>query len=109
MLICDTSGRLHTNFELMEELAACKEALGKRMQSAPHEVLLVLDGTTGELHQCLSSCHICYHIHDQEFNMHHHVNMLLLRSGSRYSRAGCWHICAGPHISSIQDAQPLCS
>lgn len=47
VLICDTSGRLHTNFELMEELAACKEALGKRMQSAPHEVLLVLDGTTG--------------------------------------------------------------
>lgn len=47
VLICDTSGRLHTNFELMEELGACKVALSKRMKDAPHEVLLVLDGTTG--------------------------------------------------------------
>ena len=52
MLICDTSGRLHTNYELMEELAAWKEALGKRMKDAPHEVLLVLDGTTGEVFNC---------------------------------------------------------
>lgn len=49
VLICDTSGRLHTNFELMEELGSCKEALSKRMKDAPHEVLLVLDGTTGRL------------------------------------------------------------
>ena len=47
VLICDTSGRLHTNYELMEELEGCKQALSKRMQGAPHEVLLVLDGTTG--------------------------------------------------------------
>ncbi|KAK9800915.1 hypothetical protein WJX73_010599 [Symbiochloris irregularis] len=47
VLICDTSGRLHTNYELMEELGSCKEALSKRMADAPHEVLLVLDGTTG--------------------------------------------------------------
>ena len=47
MVICDTSGRLHTNANLMEELAKCKRAIGKRLPGAPHEVLLVLDGTTG--------------------------------------------------------------
>lgn len=47
MVICDTSGRLHTNAGLMEELAKSKRAIGKRLPGAPHEVLLVLDGTTG--------------------------------------------------------------
>ncbi|KAK9821763.1 hypothetical protein WJX81_005495 [Elliptochloris bilobata] len=47
VLICDTSGRLHTNDNLMQELSKCKRALGKRLPGAPHEVLLVLDGTTG--------------------------------------------------------------
>ncbi|GAQ81018.1 chloroplast SRP receptor [Klebsormidium nitens] len=47
VLICDTSGRLHTNTNLMDELKACKRALAKQMPDAPHEVLLVLDGTTG--------------------------------------------------------------
>ena len=48
VLICDSSGRLHNNWELMEELAACKEAIMKAMGGgAPQEVLLVLDGTTG--------------------------------------------------------------
>eukprot|EP00210_Caulerpa_lentillifera_P003416 g3259.t1 len=46
-VICDTSGRLHTNYGLMEELAKCKRTLGKKVDSAPHEVYLVLDGTTG--------------------------------------------------------------
>lgn len=47
VVICDTSGRLHTNFGLMEELAKCRRALSKRLAKAPHETLLVLDGTTG--------------------------------------------------------------
>ena len=47
MVICNTSGRLHTNAGLIEELAKCKRAIGKRLPGAPHEVLLVLDGTTG--------------------------------------------------------------
>ena len=47
VVICDTSGRLHTNVGLMEELAKCKRAITKRLPGAPHEVLLVLDGTTG--------------------------------------------------------------
>ncbi len=46
--ICDTSGRLHNNWRLMEELARCKAAIKKRLPDAPHEVLLVLDGTNGE-------------------------------------------------------------
>ena len=49
VVICDTSGRLHTNVGLMEELAKCKRAITKRLPGAPHEVLLVLDGTTGTL------------------------------------------------------------
>lgn len=47
VVVCDTSGRLHTNASLMEELAKCKRAIGKRLPNAPHETLLVLDGTTG--------------------------------------------------------------
>ncbi|KAL3154037.1 hypothetical protein ABBQ32_013586 [Trebouxia sp. C0010 RCD-2024] len=47
IVVCDTSGRLHTNVQLMEELAKCKRAIGKRLAGAPHETLLVLDGTTG--------------------------------------------------------------
>ena len=47
VVVCDTSGRLHTNAQLMDELAKCKRAIGKRLPGAPHETLLVLDGTTG--------------------------------------------------------------
>ncbi len=48
ILIVDTAGRLHTNFNLMEELAKIKAVSGKVVADAPHEVLLVLDGTTGQ-------------------------------------------------------------
>ncbi|KAK1560296.1 hypothetical protein Q3G72_024839 [Acer saccharum] len=47
IVLCDTSGRLHTNYSLMEELIACKKAIGKIVSRAPNEILLVLDGTTG--------------------------------------------------------------
>lgn len=47
LVLCDTSGRLHTNWDLMDELAKCKRSITKRLEGAPHEVLLVLDGTTG--------------------------------------------------------------
>lgn len=47
LVLCDTSGRLHTNWGLMEELVKCKKSIGKRLEGAPHETLLVLDGTTG--------------------------------------------------------------
>ena len=47
VVICDTSGRLHTNYKLMEELAKSHRAIQKKVKGAPHEVLLVLDGTTG--------------------------------------------------------------
>jgi hypothetical protein len=47
VVLCDTSGRLHTNLRLMEELAKCRQSLEKCLPGAPHETLLVLDGTTG--------------------------------------------------------------
>ncbi|KAL8238431.1 hypothetical protein R6Q59_014998 [Mikania micrantha] len=47
IVLCDTSGRLHTNYSLMEELIACKKAISKIVNGAPNEILLVLDGTTG--------------------------------------------------------------
>ncbi len=59
VVLCDTSGRLHTNDRLMEELAKCKRSVGKRLPGAPHEILLVLDGTTGEetcVRACKASC-----------------------------------------------------
>ena len=48
ILIVDTAGRLHTNYNLMEELAKIKAVSQKVISDAPHEVLLVLDGTTGQ-------------------------------------------------------------
>lgn len=46
--IIDTAGRLHTKKHLMSELTKIKRSISKRMASAPHEVLLVLDATTGQ-------------------------------------------------------------
>lgn len=48
LLIADTAGRLHTQQHLMEELKKIKRVLTKIEASAPHEVLLVLDATTGQ-------------------------------------------------------------
>ena len=60
-LIIDTAGRLHTKRNLMEEMKKMQRSIQKKLPSAPHEVLLVLDGTTGgnarvqarEFHQAL--------------------------------------------------------
>lgn len=48
VLIVDTAGRLHTQKNLMEELSKITRVLGKRLPGAPHETLLVLDGTAGQ-------------------------------------------------------------
>jgi fused signal recognition particle receptor len=48
VLIVDTAGRLHTKSNLMEELKKVHRVLGREMPDAPHEVLLVLDATTGQ-------------------------------------------------------------
>jgi len=60
-LLCDTAGRLHTKSNLMAELQKVKRALSKNDPAAPHEILLVVDATTGgnalsqarEFHQTL--------------------------------------------------------
>ena len=48
VLIADTAGRLHTQGHLMEELKKVKRVLARLDPTAPHEVLLVLDGTIGQ-------------------------------------------------------------
>ncbi len=48
VLLVDTAGRLHTQKHLLAELEKLRRVLGKRVPGAPHEVLLVLDGTTGQ-------------------------------------------------------------
>jgi fused signal recognition particle receptor len=48
IVIIDTAGRLHTKFNLMEELKKVRRVAAKLDASAPHEVLLVLDATTGQ-------------------------------------------------------------
>ncbi len=48
VVIIDTAGRLHTQVNLMEELKKIKRVMGKKLKNAPHEVLLVLDATTGQ-------------------------------------------------------------
>jgi len=47
-VIIDTAGRLHTKFNLMEELKKLKRVAAKADATAPHEVILVLDATTGQ-------------------------------------------------------------
>jgi fused signal recognition particle receptor len=46
-LFIDTAGRLHTKHNLMQELHKLHRVIGKQLPGAPHEVLLVLDGSTG--------------------------------------------------------------
>lgn len=48
VLIVDTAGRLHTQDHLMRELVKIRDVVAKRVDGAPHEVLLVLDATTGQ-------------------------------------------------------------
>jgi len=48
VLLVDTAGRLQNKFNLMEELKKINRILGKGINGAPHEVLLVLDATTGQ-------------------------------------------------------------
>jgi len=48
ILIIDTAGRLHTKTHLMEELSKIKRVIQKAIPDAPHDVLLVLDGSTGQ-------------------------------------------------------------
>ncbi len=48
LVLIDTAGRLHTRVNLMEELKKIKRAISKAIPDAPHEVLLILDATTGQ-------------------------------------------------------------
>ena len=48
VVIVDTAGRLHTKVNLMEELKKIKRVMGKKLSGAPHEVMLVIDATTGQ-------------------------------------------------------------
>src|SRR5205823_3539207 len=48
VILIDTAGRLHNKAHLMEELSKIRRVVQKVIPSAPHEVLLVLDGSTGQ-------------------------------------------------------------
>ena len=48
VVICDTAGRLHTKGNLMEELTKVRRVIGKQLEGAPHETLVVIDATTGQ-------------------------------------------------------------
>ena len=48
VVIVDTAGRLHTSDSLMDEMKKINRVIGKRLPGAPHETLLVLDGTIGQ-------------------------------------------------------------
>jgi len=48
VLLVDTAGRLHNKINLMNELSKIKRVMSKVIEAAPHEVLLVLDGSTGQ-------------------------------------------------------------
>lgn len=61
VLIIDTAGRLQTKRNLMNEIAKIARVIGKVIEGAPHDVLLVLDATTGQnaLSQCESFAEAC--------------------------------------------------
>jgi len=48
VILVDTAGRLHTRVNLMEELKKVKRTIAKKLPDAPHEILMVLDATTGQ-------------------------------------------------------------
>jgi fused signal recognition particle receptor len=48
LVLVDTAGRLHTKINLMEELKKIQRTIAKKLPGAPHEILLVLDATTGQ-------------------------------------------------------------
>ena len=48
VVVVDTAGRLHTQTNLMEELAKVRRVIAGKLEGAPHETLLVLDATTGQ-------------------------------------------------------------
>ena len=48
VVLIDTAGRLHNRVDLMNELTKIRNVMGKVVPGAPHEVLLVLDGSTGQ-------------------------------------------------------------
>ncbi len=48
MVIVDTAGRLHTQDDLMEELAKVRRVIARQLEGAPHETLLTVDATTGQ-------------------------------------------------------------
>ncbi|MBX3202510.1 MAG: signal recognition particle-docking protein FtsY [Labilithrix sp.] len=48
ILLVDTAGRLHTKVNLMDEIKKVKKTIGKALDGAPHETLLVIDATTGQ-------------------------------------------------------------
>ncbi|MFT3705721.1 MAG: signaling recognition particle receptor family protein [Agriterribacter sp.] len=50
VILIDTAGRLHNKLHLMEELSKIKRVVQKVIPEAPHEVMLVLDGSTGRMH-----------------------------------------------------------
>jgi fused signal recognition particle receptor len=47
-VIADTAGRLHTQSNLMDELAKVRRVIAKQLPDAPHETLLTIDATTGQ-------------------------------------------------------------
>jgi len=48
VVICDTAGRLHTKDNLMDELSKVRRVVAKQLDGAPHEMLVVIDATTGQ-------------------------------------------------------------
>jgi fused signal recognition particle receptor len=48
VVIIDTAGRLHTQYDLMKELEKVYRVIGKKLEGAPHETLIVLDSTVGQ-------------------------------------------------------------
>jgi len=48
VLLIDTAGRLHTQQNLMRELTKIRNVVARKIEGAPHEVILVLDATTGQ-------------------------------------------------------------
>jgi fused signal recognition particle receptor len=78
IVIVDTAGRLHTRVNLMEQLKKVRRIIAREIEAAPHETLLVLDGTTGQ--NCVNQV--------KEFNAAMPVTGLILTKLDGTSKGG---------------------
>ncbi len=101
VLVADTAGRLHTQIGLMNELSKIRRVLGKLDSTAPHEVLMVIDGTTGQ--NALSQLRQFHAAAERHWSCGNQASMALPRAG----QSSRWHVNLAFQIHFISVGEQL--